>query len=37
MGQLEGSLACRLCNAVLRIVPNTANLRALQQMARAEI
>jgi 2-polyprenyl-6-methoxyphenol hydroxylase-like FAD-dependent oxidoreductase len=33
IGQLEGAVACRLRNAVLRLVPDSANARALRQMA----
>lgn len=33
LGQLEGRLACRARNALLRLVPDRANARALRQMA----
>jgi len=33
IGQLEGPLACPVRNAILRLVPDGANARALRQMA----
>ena len=33
VAQLEGALACRLRNAALRVVPDSANARALRKMA----
>jgi len=33
IGQLEGGLACRLRNGILRLIPDGANARALRRMA----
>lgn len=37
IAQLQNPIACRLRNAVLRLVPDSANARALRQMASADI
>ena len=37
IGQLEGPVLCWLRNAALRLVPDSANARALRQMASASI
>ncbi len=37
IGQLEGTLACRLRNTVLRLVPDALNARALRRMAEADV